>query len=159
MCTNNLCYSRYATMWKIYYFKLDGYHKVNCISKKLGYRNTEALGDDDLSQVHFPMEVRLRWRGVEPPRHSNSTDVLTLFSVSFTREGLAHSTMRSTWRRWPNRYTKVGELHNELEPPNNVPEHPRTSWGSETHKGLQGLQPTQEAIHKDYNLLKLHFHA
>ena len=34
---------------KIYDFKLNVYHKVNSISKKLEYRNTEALGDDDLS--------------------------------------------------------------------------------------------------------------
>ena len=27
------------------------------------------------------------WRGVEPPRHSNSTDVLTLFFVSFSGKG------------------------------------------------------------------------
>ena len=36
------------------YFKLDGYHKVNSINKKLGYRNTEALGDDDLSRSSLP---------------------------------------------------------------------------------------------------------
>ena len=51
-----------------------------------------------------------------------STSVLTLFSVCYSCGGIALSTMRSTWRRWPNLYTKVGALHNELETPNNVPE-------------------------------------
>ena len=77
-------------------FKLDGYHKGKCISKGLGIEVTAKWTRGDVSRSSFPMEVRLRWRGVEPPRHSNSTDVLTLFSVSFTREGLARSTMRST---------------------------------------------------------------
>jgi len=55
MCTNTYAkqYNQLGDS-KIYDFKLDVYHKVNSISKKLGYRNTEALGDDDLSRSSLP---------------------------------------------------------------------------------------------------------
>ena len=39
------------------------------------------------SRSSFPREVRLCWRGVEPPSHSNSTVVNTLFSLSLYGEG------------------------------------------------------------------------
>ena len=41
MCTNNLCkQDKQLCDSKIDNFKHEGYHKVNCISKELGYRNT-----------------------------------------------------------------------------------------------------------------------
>ena len=32
---------------KIYDFKHEGYHKIKCISKELGYRDNQGHGDDD----------------------------------------------------------------------------------------------------------------
>src|SRR5664279_4587415 len=52
---------------------------------KVGETTKWTQGYD--SRSSFPREVCLRWRGEEPPRHSNSTDVHTLFSMSFSGEG------------------------------------------------------------------------
>ena len=62
-------------------------NKVTKQKQQVKDRGNHKDGHGDVSRSSFPRKVRLRWRSVEPPRHSNSTDVLTLFSVSFSREG------------------------------------------------------------------------
>ena len=59
---NNI--SNYVIARYICNFKLDGYHKVNCISKEIGYRNNR----DTWRRWFIPkftMEANLRSRGVD----------------------------------------------------------------------------------------------
>ena len=57
--TSNYVIARYIT------YKLDGYHRVKCISKRLGYRNTAMETRGCITAVPSLLrEVRLRWRGV-----------------------------------------------------------------------------------------------
>ena len=73
-------------------FKHDGYHKVNCISKDLGYRNTAKRTrrhEDVITEVPSLLrEVRLRlercWDHTRIPKAPNR---LTLFSRERTGEG------------------------------------------------------------------------
>ena len=49
---------------KIYNFKHDGYHKVKCISKELGYRDNRGTRETKIyPEVHTLASANLRWRG------------------------------------------------------------------------------------------------
>ena len=49
---------------KIYNFKHDGYHKVKCISKELGYRDNRGTRETMIyPEVHTLVSANLRWRG------------------------------------------------------------------------------------------------
>ncbi len=51
---------------KIYNFKHEGYHKVKCISKELGYRNNRSDAETTMyPEVHTLASATLRWSGVE----------------------------------------------------------------------------------------------
>ena len=49
---------------KIYNFKHDGYHKVKCISKELGYRDNRGTRETMIyPEVHTLASANLCWRG------------------------------------------------------------------------------------------------
>ena len=49
---------------KIYNFKHEGYHKVNCKSKELGYRDNRGTRETMIyPEVHTLASANLRWRG------------------------------------------------------------------------------------------------
>ena len=49
---------------KVYNFKHDGYHKVKCISKELGYRDNRGTREMMIyPEVHTLASANLRWRG------------------------------------------------------------------------------------------------
>ena len=104
---------------KIYNFKHEGYHKVKCISKELGYRNTEARGDNDVSrsshscECYSPLE---RCGGTMlPKRHEGSPYLLE----PSHQKGSPRSTMEP-WGWSPNPHKAWGNLHNLIGGLNNT---------------------------------------
>ena len=77
---------------KIYDFKHEGYHTVNCISKELGYRNNRGTRRHEMIPVvpSLCKEVRLRWRGVVVTKTKPTPQRLTLFSCDPRHKGLGH---------------------------------------------------------------------
>ena len=164
MCTNTYAkqYNQLGDS-KIYDFKLDVYHKVNNISKKLGIEIPRHLETMIYPEVHFPMEASLRWSGAEsqsdpriavkwhtvisfvpPPMRSVTIHYGTLEGGHRTRTRMRH-TPQLNWRLSPesrgsqsHKNHKAGaRLHNSIGGSRLVPAAPKATRTSNDRLGFQ----------------------
>ena len=83
----------------IEYFKHEGYHNVNCITKKLGIEITEARGDEDVFPSSSLLREYVSLERCEPTQWFNNHKGFTFFSDEPHHKGLVHLPLSNPSRR------------------------------------------------------------